>query len=255
MRVGSASVLSPENTACMQLDLVTFLGSFVIVLFGAIIQAATGLGAGLLIVPILALINIEFVPGPVIFASLVLSSLMAYQGRSHIRTQQLGVVFLGLLAGMGVGAIIVAVMPLDQLGIVFGLCILIAVLISGFIKHGQFTFVHKLAAGALAGFMGTTAAIGAPVLALLYQFEDGKVIRATLGLLYFVSSVTMLLFLHLAGHFSGADIILGIYLIPGFIAGYLFAGKIAQFVDRGHARPTVLVISAVSAVVLIAKNL
>jgi uncharacterized membrane protein YfcA len=236
-------------------DFITLLESFVVILLGAIVQAATGLGAGLLIVPFLALINVEFVPGPVIFASLVLSSLMAYRGRNNISTQQLSVIFIGLVAGMGAGAIILSTVALDRIGIVFGICILGAVLISGFVKNFQFTPAHKLFAGTLAGFMGTTAAIGAPILALLFQFEDGKVIRATLGLIYFISSVLMLLFLHLVGHFDYADVILGIYLIPGFVLGYLIAGKLAQFVDRGFARPAVLVISAISASVLIIKNI
>jgi hypothetical protein len=239
----------------MPLDLFTLLESFAVVFLGAVVQAATGLGAGLLIVPFLALINIEFVPGPVIFASLALSYLMAYRGRKSISTQQLGTLFIGLVAGMGAGTILLSAISLDRIGIVFGFCILGAVLISAFVKNFQFTPTHKLLAGTLAGLMGTTAAIGAPVLAMLYQFEEGKVIRATLGLLYFISSVLMLVFLHLAGHFDYADMILGIYLIPGFIFGYLIAGKVAHFVDRGYARPAVLVISAISASVLIIKNM
>ncbi len=239
----------------MQLDLVTLLESFIVILMGAILQAATGLGAGLLIVPFLALINIEFVPGPVIFSSLILSSLMAYRGRNNISTQQLGVVFIGLVAGMAAGAVILSAISLDRIGIVFGVCILGAVLISALVRNFQFTPVHKLFAGTLAGFMGTTAAIGAPVLALLYQFEEGKVIRATLGLIYFISSLLMLLFLHLAGHFGYADVVLGIYLIPGFILGYFISARLAHFVDRGYARPAVLVISAISASVLIIKNM
>ncbi|WP_455211846.1 TSUP family transporter [Kaarinaea lacus] len=239
----------------MQLDFLPLLGSFLVIFIGSIVQAATGLGAGLLIVPFLALINIEFIPGPVIFASLALSYLMAYRGRKNISTQQLSVVFIGLVAGMITGAVILAGTSLDHLGIIFGFCILGAVLIIALMNHYHFTSAHKLIAGAIAGFMGTTAAIGAPVLALLYQFEDGKVIRATLGLIYFISSVLMLLFLHLAGHFGYEDVILGIYLIPGFVLGYLFADKAAQFVDRGYARPAVLVISAVSACALIIKNI
>jgi uncharacterized membrane protein YfcA len=239
----------------MPLDFITLLESFVVIFIGAILQAATGLGAGLLIVPFLALINIQFVPGPLIFASLTLSYLMAYRGRNYISTQQLSVVFIGLVAGMAAGAIILSIVSFDRIGIIFGICILVAVLISAVVKNFHFSPFHKLIAGVLSGFMGTTAAIGAPVLALLYQFEESKVIRATLGLIYFVASLLMLLFLHLAGHFEYTDILLGVYLIPGFVLGYLFAGKIAQFVDRGYARPAVLVISAISASVLIINSL
>ena len=239
----------------MPLEFIPLLSSFIVIFIGAIVQAATGLGAGLVIVPLLALIDIEFIPGPVIFASLVLSYLMAYKGRHSIYTQQLGVVFIGLIAGMVVGATILAAVSLDRLGVIFGICILGAVFVSAFVRNFQFSLTHKLIAGTLAGFMGTTAAIGAPVLALLYQYEHGKVIRATLGLIYFVSSLLMLLFLHIAGHFEYKHVMLGIYLIPGFIVGYLFAGKIAHWVDRGYARTAVLAISALSACALIFKNI
>jgi len=195
-----------------------------------------------------------FVPGPIIFASLILSGLMAYKGKAYISTKQLKGVFLGLLLGMAAGAVLLSYLPLTHLGMMFGISILLAVFISAFVKNYQFNASQKIAAGELSGFMGITAAIGAPVLALLYQFEEGNVIRATLGLIYFTSSVIMLLFLHLAGHFSHTDALLGFYLMPGFVLGYLFAGKIAKWIDRDYTRPAVLVISAASAVFLLAKN-
>ncbi|MGH8593728.1 MAG: sulfite exporter TauE/SafE family protein, partial [Gammaproteobacteria bacterium] len=55
-----------------------------VITLGAVLQASTGLGAGLIIVPLLGLISLELVPGPLIFASLALSFLMAYRGRNSI---------------------------------------------------------------------------------------------------------------------------------------------------------------------------
>ena len=202
------------------MDPIIFFSAFAVVFTGAIVQAATGLGAGLLIVPLLALINIQFVPGPLIFASLALSWLMAYRGRHNIRTQHLGVIFTGLVAGMVLAVLMLSAVSLEHLATILGLCILAAVLISALVKNFSFTPPHKLIAAALSGFMGTTAAIGAPILALLYQYENGKVIRATLGMLYFVASLLMLLFLHVGGRFAVSDLLLGLYLIPGFLAGY-----------------------------------
>ena len=238
----------------MEFNTIVFLESLVVIFVGATVQAATGLGAGLVMVPFLALIHVGFVPGPLIFASLILSGLMAYKGKAYIYTQQLKSVFSGLLIGMAAGAVLLSYLPLSHMGKLFGISVLVAVAISAFIKNYQFNATQKIAAGVLSGFMGTTAAIGAPVLALLYQYQEGKVIRATLGLIYFISSLIMLLFLHWAGHFSYADALLGVYLMPGFVLGYLFAGNIAQWVDSGHARPVVLALSAASAVFLIVKS-
>ena len=239
----------------MEFSSLVFLESLAVVFLGATMQAATGLGAGLVIVPFLALISLKLVPGPIIFASLILSGLMAYRGKACISTKQLSGVFSGLVIGMAVGALVLHFLPLTHMSMAFGISILLAVVISAWAKNYRFNAPQKFAAGVLSGFMGTTAAIGAPVLALLYQFEEGKTIRATLGLIYFISSIIMLLFLHFAGLFSYPDLLLGVYLMPGFLVGYLFAGKAAKWVDSGHARPTVLVISAISAGFLIARNL
>ena len=87
----------------------------------------------------------------------------------------------------------------SSLGLLFGTLILCAVIVSSIGLNVELTSANSIAAGVLSGFMGTTAAIGAPILALLYQHEVGKTLRATLALLYLLSSVGMLVLLHLAG--------------------------------------------------------
>lgn len=226
-----------------------------VITLGAVLQASTGLGAGLVIVPLLGLISLELVPGPVIFASLALSSLMAWRGRKDINFLNLKTLVAGLLAGTALGALAISAVPLDRLGVLFGILVLLAVAITTAGTGIRFTRPNLLAAGALSGFMGTISAIGAPVLALLYQREDGRTLRATLGFLYFLSSLMMLALLHVAGHFGGKELRLGLYLVPGFLAGYVLAAPIARTLDQGYSRIAVLLISTVSAVVLIAKSL
>jgi uncharacterized membrane protein YfcA len=221
---------------------------------GAVLQTATGLGAGLVVVPLLGLISLELVPGPVIFASLTLSFLMAYHGRRSIQFANVTILMAGLVAGMAVGTLSISAIPFDRAGILFGGVVLLAVAITAAGVRIRFTRGNLIAAGALSGFMGATAAIGAPVLALLYQHEDGKTLRATLGFLYFVSSIVMLGFLYSANHFGVKELRLGLYLIPGFLAGYVVATPIASVLDRGYSRAAVLLISTVSAVVLVVRS-
>lgn len=226
-----------------------------VITLGAILQASTGLGAGLVIVPLLGLISLELIPGPVIFASLALSTLMAWRGRRYIHFPGLKTLVAGLVAGTVLGALSLSAVPLDHAGVLFGALVLLAIAITAVGARIPFTRPSLAAAGTLSGFMGTTAAIGAPVLALLYQHEDGRTLRATLGFLYFLSSVMMVAFLHLAGHFGAHELRLGLYLIPGFLTGYVLAAPIAGLLDRGYTRVAVLAISTASALVLIAKDL
>lgn len=229
--------------------------SILVITFGAILQASTGLGAGLVIVPLLGLISLELVPGPVILASVALSALMAWRGRDSIDFPHMKIVVAGLLIGTVLGTLALYSIPLDHAGVLLGILVLLAIAITAAGKHIRFNLPNMLAAGTLSGFMGVTAAIGAPVLALLYQHTSGRTLRATLGFLYLLSSLMMLVFLHLAGHFGGKELRLGLYLVPGFLAGYVLAAPIARMLDRGHTRIAVLSISTAGAVLLIARSL
>ena len=44
-----------------------------VIAVGAVLQAATGMGTGILIVPLLALIDLSLVPGPAVVVSMALS--------------------------------------------------------------------------------------------------------------------------------------------------------------------------------------
>jgi len=233
--------------------LATGLAILVMVL-GSVLQAASGLGAGLIVVPLLSLITLDWVPGPCVAASLLLSGLMAYRGRGHWQHRHLGSMLLGLLAGITLGGALVALLPLATLGLLFGLLVLGAVGLSVAGLHLPFSASAAGLAGILAGFMGTTAGIGAPVLALFYQRLEGAALRATLGLLYCVSSLVMLTALHLAGRFGKSEAILALQLTPGVLAGYWLSPYLARWLDRGHTRHAVLALSIVSALTLIGQS-
>lgn len=222
---------------------------------GAILQASTGLGAGLVIVPLLGLISLEFIPGPLIFASLALSSLMTYQGRNNINFLNVKTLIAGLTAGTALGTLSISAIPMDRAGILFGALVLLAAAITAVGVRIQFTRPNLIAAGMLSGFIGVTASIGGPVLALLYQHEEGKTLRATLAFLYVVSSILMVAFLHVGDRFGIKELWLGLSLIPGFLIGYVLAVPIAKFLDRGYSRIAVLLISTLGAVVLMARSI
>jgi uncharacterized membrane protein YfcA len=225
-----------------------------VITLGSVLQASTGLGAGLVTVPLLALISLQFIPGPLIFASLALSSLMAWRGRSSIDFRNVKTLTVGLIVGTAAGTLSISAIPFDRAGIVFGILVLLAVALTAAGTEVRHSRANLLGAGVLSGFMGVTASIGAPVLAILYQHEEGKTLRATLAFLYFISSAMMVAFLHFGGRFQLKELQLGLCLIPGFLIGYFLAAPIARILDRGYSRIAVLVISTASAIVLIARN-
>jgi hypothetical protein len=239
----------------MEWTLFNFLICTLFVASGSLMQAVTGLGGGLIIVPLLATISYDLIPGPIMFASMSLSSQMAFKGRHEIDFSNMRFILIGLVAGTIITAIFIAKLPVSQLGIIFGIMILLSVIIS--LKTSAIKLSKKslLGTGILSGVMGTASGIGAPVLALVYQHHSGQSSRPTLAFLYLVSSIIMLLVLAFVGKFNGSELTSGFYLIPGFILGYFLSPKLVGYIDKGYARPVILLLSTVSAVVLIVRSL
>ena len=239
----------------MELLILNLIILSLIVCFGSVLQASTGFGVGLIIVPLLALVDLSYVPGPVIFGSLALSLLMTISGRHYIDSDNLSWISIGLIIGSVIGAQALSYIPQNLSGVLFGSLIIIAIVLSYLKLTLRSSIPVFIVAGIASGFMGTTSAIGAPVLALLYQYHEGRRLRATLGFLYFLSSIMMIVLLHFHGYFGLTEIKHGMMLMPGFILGFLIAQPIARYLDKGYTRPAVLVIAFVSAFYLIVKSM
>ena len=112
-----------------------------------------------------------------------------------------------------------------------------------------------LVAGVLSGFMGTTAAIGGPPLALIYQHAEGPRLRGTLAGYFVVAAAISIAVLALAGRFGLHDLLAGVALLPGVVLGYSFSHRAARWVDRGFTRHAVLLVSALAALALVVRAL
>lgn len=225
------------------------------VLLGAILQASTGLGAGLIIVPLLALVSLTFVPGPVVLASMALSTIMAYQGRREIDRVGMPLLLVFLFVGIALGALSISAIPPKRAGIAFGVLVLIAVAVSAAMPRLPRNFPVAAGTGVSAGFMGAISGIGSPILSLLYQHETARVLRATLGFIFTLSSIAILIGLYFAGRFGWTEAGLGFALMPGYLLGFFVSPPIARAMDRGNSRRAVLIISTLSAIGLIARSM
>jgi len=235
-------------------DFSDFLLANLAITLGAVLQAATGLGAGLMIVPMLALIDLRFLPAPVILASMFLSALMAWKGRRQVEGRYVPLISASLAAGSLLAVVLLSRLPLDRMNLVFGLLILTGVAISISGLHIRLNRFSAVLGGFGSGFMGALSGFGAPPLGLLYQHHPAPVMRATLSALYFITSPLILFLLWRAGYFGQKQVMIGFGLAPGYVLGYWLARPLARFLDKGYARPAVLVFSAVAAVLLIARG-
>lgn len=228
----------------------------VAIALGAIVQSISGVGGGFIMVPLLAMIDVNYLPGPMIFATLSLSTLMAWRERAEIDQRNVWWIALATVPGAGLGAWLLTRVPSDQLGIIFGSMILAAILISTLGLKPALNRATALVAGLVAGTMGASSGIGAPAIAVLYQDKTGPSIRATLALIYTLCSVLIVVMLAAFGQFDLQGLQTGFLLMPGMLMGYLLSRPLAVRFGQGTAaRYLVLAVSAVAAVTLIVDSL
>src|SRR6185369_15778614 len=83
--------------------------------------------------------------------------------------------------GSVLGATLLASLPPRSVSLAVGLVVLAGVAMTASGIHLRPRRSTLLAAGVLSGFMGTTAAIGGPPIALIYQHAEGPRLRGTLA--------------------------------------------------------------------------
>lgn len=239
----------------MELTIGTFILINFILIVSSILQMATGVTVGMIIVPFLAMISYTLIPVPIAFASLALTIMMAYKGRYHIDTKNMLEISLGMLAGILLSVFILKNIKFEHLGLIFGVFILISVFIS--IKVKSFTLNKSInySGGFIAGIMGSMAAVGGQILALLFQNHPLESLKSTLAFLYTLFSTVMLIVFFIFGEFSYTQFLSGLYMMPGFIIGFFIAPMFAKYFNPKYSKTVVLSMATIGAIVLISKSL
>lgn len=237
----------------MPLDLLELVLASLVMALGSAIQAAVGYGIALVVVPLLALINPDLIPGPMLFAAVVLAGIMAYRGRDAIEPREVVLSQAGLIVGTALGALALTQVDPADLPRIFGGLILLAVAASASGLHPAVTNTSLSIGGFLGGLMGIMSGIHGPPMALLYQNAPGAKVRAMMGMFFLIGYPIAIVSLVLVGLFDRSSLIMGLLLIPGVCLGYLVNPLLAKFLDRGFLRPVILMVATVSALSLFFK--
>jgi uncharacterized membrane protein YfcA len=239
----------------MEWTIETFLLANFILIVSSILQMATGVSVGIIIVPFLAMISYTLLPVPVVFASLTLTIMMAYQGREHIDTNNMPQIGFGMLLGIFFAVYILKNIELEHLGVLFGLLILLSVFISIKIKTFKLGRKVNYSGGFMAGLIGTLALSGGQILALLFQNHPLASIKSSLAFLYTIFSLVLLLVFYAVGEFSYAQLISGFYMMPGFIIGFFIAPKFTKYFNPKYTKTVVLSMAMIGAFILVGKSI
>jgi uncharacterized protein len=153
---------------------------------GSALQASIGIGLALFVVPVLALVDRSFIPGPMLLAGVVLALLTAYRERTAVDVAALRSSLIGLAIGTIVGALALQLVSGPNLDKTFGGLVLLAILIS--VSGYKFNATPRSlsVAGGAAGIMGAMVGIHGPPISLVFQNTEPRVARAMLGAFFAV---------------------------------------------------------------------
>ena len=223
---------------------------------GSVVQGGIGFGFAVFAAPLVTLIDPRIVPGPMLCAAFVLTSLLALRERQALDLTGIKWALIGRIPGVGLGVAVLAVMEAGSLVILFGVLVVVGTLMTARGPALKPSTGTLLVAGLLSGFMGTAASVGGPPIALVYQREPGPRLRSTLSGYFLVGTVMSLVALAVVGRIGKVELAWALVLIPGVIAGYWCSAPAARWLDaRRHGlRTALLVFSATSGVVVVARQ-
>jgi uncharacterized membrane protein YfcA len=232
----------------------TVLGYVVAILAvttGAAIQGTLGFGLGLIAAPVLALVDKDLIPGPLLMIGVATTTVVFLRERGEVDWAGMRWAIVGRIAGTFLGAWAVIAFSKDALIVALSLSVILGVLMSVAGWNFRPTTASLLGAGTLSGVMGTLTSIGGPPMALVYQKETAQRLRSTLAGFFLIGATLSVASLLIGGEFGQHELHLGLALIPGLIIGLGISRKVARFLDNRYTRPAVLGFSALSSLTLL----
>ncbi len=226
-----------------------------VVYVGAVMQAATGVGVGILSSPVLLLADPAFVPAAMIAAVVPLTLVVAWADRRHVDRDGVTVALIGRVPGMVVGVAVLRAIDENALAVIVAVTVIFGVIASLTTRRFQPTRSALFAAGLGSGFTGTAVGVGGPPIALTYQHADPVTMRATIAFFFSVGTVLSVVALSIGGEYGSRQIELTLLLLPPVMLGLATARWYKELLTGPAIRPAVLVLSSFAAVALLLRTI
>lgn len=232
------------------------LGAVLVIVFiGAIVQFGLGMGFGLSVAPLLAIIDPELVPAPTLFMGFLTATIGAWRESDQIVWHEVGLGTMGRSVGIVAAVLVLASLPNRSLfELVFGLMVGLAVLFSIAGWRLGFTHLNIGAMGFVSGVMGTITSVGAPPMAIVYQSRAATSARPTLAAFFAFGCALSLVGLYVSGWAGIQQFLLALIMLPGVGAGYLASRYLKGAFDKKFSR-YLLTIAAMASIILVIRGL
>lgn len=213
------------------------------VLVGSTIQGLLGFGLVLTAGPVVALAEPRAIPATFLLLGIPIEVWMLARERHALDrcgfVQMMGGRLIGTLLAFGV---LVAVSP-DILSALIGVSIVFAAVLIGWRPtrtDASSTASWKVVAGVVSGLMGTVAAVGGPVMALVYEGRRAAELRATLAATFLAGGFLSLIAVWSSGLLDLTHLQLALWLLPAEIAGLMLSTRLLTRVEDHKLRAAVL---------------
>ncbi|MEU7884255.1 TSUP family transporter [Microbispora bryophytorum] len=228
----------------MDHDVALLLIAGVAVFTGAVVQGGVGFGLGLVAAPLITLLDPSVMPGAVQVVNMAMPLFTLAREWRRAEWRGAGWALLGRLPGSAIGALVVVYVSTATLGVLVGVMVLVAVVLTA-----------RAVSVPRNGATLTAAGFGGPPIALVYQSARGPQIRATLALFFCVSAAQSLVILAVLDRLPGRALAAGAALVPFVVLGFAVSGPLRRYLDGGRVRTAVLAVAAVSACALLGQSL
>lgn len=224
------------------------------VLVGSVVQSAVGLGVGLVAAPVTALLEPSLMPGALLMVAALMPCLTLVFDHHDIDWPGLLWSLPARVPGTVVGVLVVTALTPRELGIAIGVVVLVAVAVTWRAVRVPVNRATLSAAGFASGITGTATSIGGPPIAIVYQHRPAQEIRTTMAVYFLVGASLSLVALLVSGDLTREQGTAALELLPWLAMGAGLGAVARRSIPAHVIRPAVLVVSSVSAVVLLVKS-
>jgi uncharacterized protein len=226
------------------------------VLAGALVQTGTGIGFGVAVTPVLAVLFPAAIPAVQLLLSLPLAISMIVVDRSLVRLRKTSWVLVGRGLGTVAGALVIRVMSPNLIVVACGIASMVAagLLLVHWLRVRD-NLRNRLLAGLVSGLMSTVTGLGGPPLALLYGGRTDGETRSGLAIVYLFGTSLSLLALLWAGKIEPSALRLGGYLCVPLAVGFLLCRAGLRKMPPTLGRYLVLLILVAGGATLLVRSL
>ena len=224
-------------------------------LAGATVQSLVGLGLGLVAAPVVTLVEPGLMPDVMLWLACGYPALTLATDRADIDWGGLAWSLPMRVLGTAAGVAAVAVLSTRFLGVVVGVMVLVASVLTWRTVRVPLTRPSLLVAGLVSGFAGTATSIGGPPMAIMFAHRPPQETRASLGVFFLVGTLFSLGLFAATGQMPATSLWLTLLYLPLVVGAFVVGVAVRGRIPATAFRRVVLAVCAGSAVVLLVRSL